>query len=270
MSFKSITLSFLAFVAVVSVAAADGNPVISKPKIAVFDFTTIDIQGQHLNYFTDQKIKIKSYDSLTDADRDTVDEVMLGYIKMIDAQEYSDEHRNARLRVDAENDRNLAAQKELADKLLKTHIRPVVIGAQYMEAALGESNNVDVVNRDTIEKAFADMAKLQSGEFPGAKLAEVSGATHILYATVADMRVQERTFSGYGATTKSTIYSLDLLVKIVDVKTSQTIFSKMVTGSTREMNTEFLQQIDTDRFGTLMKRTVFLAAKEIDSFFEVE
>lgn len=240
----------------------------AKPRIAVYDFTTIDIQGQHLNYFTDQKIKIRPFESLTDADRETVDEVMLGYIKMIEAKEMSETHRDERLRADMENDRNLALQKNLADKLLKTKIRPVVIGAQYMEAALGECENVEVTNRDTIEKAFADMAKLQSGEFPGAELAKISGATHVLYATVADMRVQKRAFSGYKVNTQAVIYSLDLLVKVVDINTSQVVFSRLVTGSIRELNTEFLKQIDTDRFGSLMKQAVSAAAKEIDRHFD--
>lgn len=239
-----------------------------KPRIAVYDFTTIDIQGQHLQYFTDQQIKVRPYDSLTDADRETVDEVMLGFVKMIDAKELSATHRDARLRGDRENDRNYVLQRQLADKLLKTHIRPVVIGAQYMEAALGECKNVEAVDRGTIEKAFADMGKLQSGEFPGTALAGIAGASHILYATVADLRVQERIFKGYGVETKAVIYSLDLLVKIVDAKTRQVVFSRMFTAQNREMHTPHLKQIDTDRFGSLMKQAVFQAAQEIDRRFE--
>lgn len=252
--------------AVTGTAAEAPAPV--KPRIAVFDFTTIDIQGRHLGDFTDRTVDVAPQNSLNSAELGTVDEVMLGYVKMIDAREERTRRAHDRARLDAENDRNLARQMELADRILKSPRRSVVIGSAYMEAALGNYDSVEVVGRGEIEKAFRDMAARQAGALPLPEAVKKSGATHVLYGTVADFHVESREFSGYGVNTQATVYSLDVVVKIVELASGRVVFAGTFTGNDREFKTEALRIVDSGRFSKLMKSAVAQAAQAIDRKFD--
>lgn len=241
-----------------------------KPRIVVFPFTTIDIQGQHFRDFTDRKEKVSPQNSLSEAELGTVDEVMLGYVKLVDAEEERTRRAHDRARLDAENDRNLARQTELADKLLKSPQRAVVIGAAYMEAALGNYDAVELADRGEVAKAYREMAARQAGRAPRAlpELLKVHGATHVLYGTVADLRTSGQTFSGYGVSTATLIYQLDVIVKIVELESNRIVFSGVFTGEDRELRLEGVQVIDTERFERLMKSAVARAAQAIDQKFD--
>lgn len=241
-----------------------------KPRIAVFSFTTIDIQGQHLRDFTDRTVPVTPQNSLNEAELGAIDEVMLGYIKQIDAEEERTRRAHDRKRLDDENDRNLARQYELADKLLKTPERAVVIGANYMEAALGKYDSVIPVDRGEIYQAFRDMAARQAGGTPRTlpETLQLHGATHVLYGTVADLRVSRRAFSGYGVNTEVQVYELDVLIKIADIKTNAIVFSGVFTGTDQEFKLEGLQIVDSGRFDRLMKSATEQAAQAIDKKFD--
>ncbi|MBQ7206993.1 MAG: hypothetical protein IJS01_04265 [Lentisphaeria bacterium] len=251
-------------------AAAPAPRHSGKPRIVVFPFTTIDIQGQHFRDFTDRKERVSPQNSLSEAELETVDEVMLGYVKLVDAEEERARRAHDRARLDAENDRNLARQTELADKLLKTPQRAVVIGAAYMEAALGNYNAVELADRGEIAKAYREMAARQAGRAPRAlpDQLKVHGATHVLYGTVADLRTSGQTFSGYGVSTATLIYQLDVIVKIVELESNRIVFSGVFTGEDRELRLEGVQVIDSERFERLMKSAVAQAAQAIDQKFD--
>lgn len=241
-----------------------------KPRIAVFDFTTIDIQGQHFRNFTDRTAVVTPQNSLSEDDLGNIDEVMLGYVKMIDAGEERARRAHDRQRLDRENDRNLARQDELADKLLKTPQRAVVIGANLMEAELGKYDSIELVDRGEIYKAYRDMAGRQAGDLPRrlAETLQIRGATHVLYGTVADFRVVSRKFKGYGVETDSVVYELDVLIKIADLTTGRIAFAGVFTGQDRELNVEGLRIVDSGRFERLMKSAVAQGAKAIDQKFD--
>lgn len=239
-----------------------------KPRIAVFDFTTIDIQGQHFRDFTDRTVEVAPQNSLNSAELGTVDEVMLGYVKMIDAEEERARRAHDRKRLDAENDRNLARQNELADRILKSPQRTVVIGSAYMEAALGNYDSVEVIDRGEIRKAYRDMAARQAGALPLPQAVAKTGATHILYGTVADFHVDSREFSGYGVNTKAKIYSLDVVFKVVELASGRVVFARTFTGSEREFDSGDLKIVDSGRFAKLMKSAVAQAAQAIDEKFD--
>ena len=243
----------------------------AKPRIAVFPFTTIDIQGQHFRDFTDRTVPVAPQNSLNDAELGAVDEVMLGYVKLVDAEEERTRRAHDRARLDAENDRNLARQNELADKLLKTPQRAVVIGAAYMEAALGNYDSVELVDRKDIYKAYRDMSERQAGALPRTlpEALQIEGATHVLYGTVADFRAAGNEYSGYGINTKTFVYELDVMIKIVDLKTNRIAFSGVFTGQSREFYLDGQKAVlDNGRFETLMKSAVAQAAAAIDKKFD--
>ena len=254
-----------------SVPATPAAPVAAgKPRIAVFPFTTIDIQGQHFRDFTDRTARVNPQNSLNEAELGSVDEVMLGYVKLVDAEEERVRRAHGRNRLDAENDRNLARQNELADKLLKSPQRAVIVGSAFMEAALGNYDSVELVDRGDIYKAFRDMSARQAGGLPRAlpEKLQLHGATHVLYGTVADLRVSGQTYSGYGVKTGTLFYQLDVMVKVVELKSSRIVFSGVFTGEDRELRLEGTQIIDNERFERLMKSAVFKAAQAIDQKFD--
>ncbi|MBQ9501910.1 MAG: hypothetical protein IJU70_07125 [Lentisphaeria bacterium] len=256
-----------------AVSSAPAVPVpAGKPRIAVFPFTTIDIQGQHFRDFTDRTVRTAPQNSLGEAELGSIDEVMLGYVKLVDAEEERARRAHDRARLDAENDRNLARQNELADKLLKSPQRAVVIGSSYMEAALGNYDSVELVDRGEIYKACRDMSVRQAGGLPRPlpETLQIHGATHVLYGTVADLRVSGQTYSGYGVNTATLLYQLDVLIKIAELKSGRIVFSGVFTGEDRELRLEGTQIVDNDRFERLMKNAVFKAAQAIDQKFDTK
>ena len=240
------------------------------PRIAVFSFTTIDIQGQHFRDFTDRYVQTDPQNSLNETELGTIDEIMLGYVKVLDANEERTRRAHARKRLDAENDRNLARQNELADKLLKSPGRAVVIGSAYMEAALGQYDSIELADRGEIYKAFRDMSARQAGGVPRPlpETLQLCGATHVLYGTVADLRVSGKSYSGYGIKTATIIYELDVIIKIVDLRDNRIVFSGVFTGEDREMKLEGRKIIDSGRFKKLMKIATAKAAEAIDQKFD--
>jgi len=242
-----------------------------KPRIAVFPFSTIDIQGQHFSRFTDRlEHNHQPMDTLTEEDRNTMDDIMLGEIRRIDAEDERAYRANLRERLNKENDRNLALQLSLYDKLLHSPMRPAVIGADYMAAELRRYDTVEVIDDQSVVRAYEEMKKIQQGELFVAKMFDSTGATHILYGIVADLRTKETRFNGYGAQTDATIFELDVLVKMVDVKTKEVVFSGVFTGHDRVLTTAYHQEIDSDRFTALMKSAVAQAAQAIDRNIEQE
>ncbi|MDD3886040.1 MAG: PEGA domain-containing protein [Victivallaceae bacterium] len=240
----------------------------SKPKIAISDFTTIDIQGQKFYRFTDRTDHQSPQDSLSEADRQTIDDRMLGLVKMIDATSEADRRRHDQARLDLENERNLARQTELADRILKSGERSVVIGAQYLAAALGKYNSVEVVDQSEIDRAFAQMAKLQAGQkLETEDFGKATGATHLLYGTVADLRTAEKRFTGYGVKTSNVVFSLDVIFKLVELSSQKVIWSQVCTGVDTVLNTENLETIDSDRFKVLLNDASVQAAAAIDKLF---
>lgn len=241
-----------------------------KPRIAVFSFTTIDIQGQHFSDFTDRVVPVTAQSSLNAEELASIDEVMLGYVKMIDAEEERTRRAHDRARLDEENNRNLARQRELADRLLKSPVRSVVIGAAFMEGELGNYDSVELVDRGEVYQAYRDMSALQAGEVPPTlpETLQLHGATHVLYGTVADLRVGRRAFSGYGVSTETLVYELDVIIKVVELKTNRIVFSGVFTGTDQEFRLEGLQVVDSGRFERMMKSAVAQAAEAIDRKFD--
>ena len=112
-------------------------------KVCVLDFTSLDIQGQ--KRFLNEKnkpINIPPQCTLNDADRKSMDNVMQGFVRMIDAWDNTktnDANRDAQ--VD-DNKFNRAKAIDLYNTTVKGEARPMVIGADYLTAYLGRHNDV--------------------------------------------------------------------------------------------------------------------------------
>ncbi len=235
-------------------------------RICVMDFTTADIIGQ--KRFLDDKnqpIVIPEQCTLNDADRVSIDSVMQGYVRMIDAWDIS--HTNTANRITQMDDNIFSRTKalELYETVVKGESRPVVIGADYLSARLGSHN--DVFSCMDSGLMTAAMVKLsRSPDFPQdflRELARATGATHLIYGTVSDIRVSGKAFKGYGIETESDLWQMDVIIKMVDLPAQATVYSNVYTGSVREHRSPAGRTFDGNRFQTLMNAALDQAAEDL-------
>ena len=238
-----------------------------KPfKVCVLDFTTIDEKGQ--KRFLDQNnqpIMIPPQCTLNDADRKSVNSVMQGFVRMIDAwsSKKTDDYNR---RTQAEENRFTRTKAlELYQTAVNGETRPTVIGADYLTAFLGRRSDVfSCLPAPVMEAA---MSRLQTApDFPRdfmLRLAKETGATHLIYGTVSDIRTKTNSFKGYGIATKTTNYQLDVIIKMVDLVSQSTVYSNVYTGNYREQRPVSATQIDNNVFQTLMTAALEQAAEDL-------
>ncbi|MBO4647062.1 MAG: hypothetical protein J5806_02780 [Lentisphaeria bacterium] len=238
-----------------------------KPfKVCVLDFTTIDVEGQ--KRFLDQNnrpINIPPQCTLNDADRQSVNSVMQGFVRMIDAwsnKATADANRSAQT---DDNVFTRAKALEIYNQTSQGDARPAIIGAQYLSAYLSRRNNVFACLEPSLMAAA--MTKLQAApDFPKdfmLRLAKETGATHLIYGTVSDIRTKTNSFKGYGIETRTTNYQLDVIIKMVDLVAQHTVYSNVYTGNYREQRPVSGTQIDNNIFQNLMTSALEQAAEDL-------
>ena len=238
-----------------------------KPfKVCVLDFTSIDINGQIR--FLDGKnapIIIPPQNSLNDADHRTINGIMQGYVRMIDAWDSS--WTNSANREAQVDDNVFTRQKaiDLYNSIVKGAPRPVVMGADYLSAYLGRYNDVFAC-MDSSQIAAA-MRKLQAQpDFPRdfmLRIAKETGATHLIYGTVSDIHSKTNSFTGYGISTNTTTYQLDVTIKMIDLAAQHGVYSNVYTGSYREQRPVSNEAFDNNIFQSLMKSALEQAAEDL-------
>lgn len=243
------------------------EPVQWKPfKVCVLDFTTVDIKGQ--KRFLDEKnkpISLPKMSTLNNADRLTMNGVMQGFVRMIDAMDSADTNEANRQAQIRDNAFSRTKALALYRSTVRGEARPVVIGAEYLSAYLGRHG--DVFSCMDSSLLTAAMQKLQqSPDFPRdfmLQLAKETGATHLIYGTVSDIRTKTNSFKGYGIETKTTTYQLDVIIKLVDLAAQATVYSNVYTGSYREQRPISGRQFDNNIFQNLMTSALEQAAEDL-------
>lgn len=235
-------------------------------RVCVLDFSSLDIQGQ--KRFLDEKnkaINIPPQCTLNDADRKSVNSVMQGFVRMIDAWDNTKTNTENRSAQVDDNKFDRAKALDLYNTVVKGEARPMVIGAEYLTAYLGRHNDVFTCV-DASQMAVA-MKKLQSApDFPKdfmLRLARETGATHLIYGTVSDMRTKTNSFKGYGIETKTTNYQLDVIVKMIDLAAQHSVYSNVYTGNYREQRPISGTQFDNNIFQNLMTSALEQVAEDL-------
>ena len=228
-------------------------------RVCVMEFTTIDTQGK-IRFIdpANRELDVAPRCTLNSADRTSVNDVMQGFVRLVDAVE---NHKSKDIK-------NVITREEalrIWNTVVHGETRPAVIGAEYLEAYLGRNGEIFAcVDRPLM---VAAMKKLQADpDFPSdfqLKLARATGATHLIYATVGNITSRENSFSGYGIETKTTNYALDVIVKMVDLVTQQTVHANTYTGTYREQRPISGAQFDNNIFQSLMKSALQQAADEL-------
>ena len=256
--------------------AGGEKPAPAEMKIAVLDFTCIDLVGQKLRLFKERPVNTDYKGILSQSDRRSIDDRMQGFVRMIDARIAGTAAMAGLQRDLRKSERDRAEREALARKILNSKQRPIVIGSEYMISYLGEyPETFSPVNREGIESALKtlDFGRAQTPEDADRRIREFtekSGATHALVGTVADLRTEQRKFSAYGIRTDRAVYSLDVLVKLIDLKTSRIVFSGVFTGNVSRMDTKFAQTINDALFQDLMKDALKQAAEAMHARFAAD
>ena len=238
-----------------------------KPfKVCVLDFTTIDTSGQkRFLDETNNAIVIPPQNTLNDADHKTINSIMQGFVRMIDA--WDNTKTNTANRAAQVEDNVFTRQKalDLYRTVVKGESRPVVMGAEYLSAYLGRHNEVFGCMDSSLISAA--MTKLQNEpDFPQdfmLRLAKETGATHLIYGSVSDIHSKTNSFSGYGIRTNTTTYQLDVTIKMIDLVAQHSVYSNVYTGSYREQRPISTEAFDNNIFQGLLKSALEQAAEDL-------
>jgi len=97
-----------------------------------------------------------------------------------------------------------------------------------------------------------------------------SNATHRVGATVSFLRSREKEFKGqtYGHSTKTTVWSLDVIVTLY--RGSDILFARAVTSTYEERRPISETQFDNNIFHSLMQSAIEQSADEVIEFFDGE
>ena len=235
-------------------------------RVCVLDFSSLDTRGQ--KRFLDQQNKpivIPPQCTLNDADRKSVNSIMQGFVRMIDAWDTSSTNTGNRMAQTDDNVFNRAKALELYETVVQGESRPMVIGAEYLAAYLGRHNDVFSCIDASLVSAAMDRLR-QAPDFPRdfmLRLAKETGATHLIYGVVSDLRTKSNSFSGYRIETKTTNYQLDVIIKMVDLAAQRTVYSNVYTGSYREQRPISGTQFDNNIFQNLMTSALEQAAEDL-------
>ena len=228
-------------------------------RVCVMDFTTTDVSGQ-IRFIdpANNKLDVAPRCTLNDANSKIVNDVMLGFVRLVDAVENrkTKDIKNAITRNDA---------IDLWRTSVHGQSRSVVVGAEYLEAYLGGHGDVfECLDRPLMAAA---MQNLQNDpDFPSdfqLKLAKASGATHLIYGTVGDITSCENSFSGFDIQVKTTNFSIKVTVKMRDLVTQQTVHCGVYTGTCRGQRPISGSKFDNNIFQSLMKSALQQAAEDI-------
>ncbi len=236
----------------------------SLPGIAVIDFTTVELKG-HNRY--ELPTPVPAADALTEqltaADRQVIDDRWLGLVKALETRTNAWLLRHRQERREKREERAQLRHEVLADRLLFGEQRPVILGADYLIAALARYPEFRVVDR----KALAQALLTAPPEETPAAFAARSGVDYLLGATVSDLRTRQRRTRVYGNEVTTTTYSLDLVVQLVDLATGAIRYAGTVTVEQSELGTEFAETRNSDRFSGLLKNAVEQVAAKLHDHF---
>ena len=235
-------------------------------RVCVLDFSTPDILGQKkLLDGRNSTIEIPPQSTLNDADRKSLNSITQGLVRLLDAWDNTKTNAANRAAQAGDNAFNRQKALELYDITVKGEARPVILGAEYLAARLGRHNDVfSCIDAQSVTGAMSRLR--QSPDFPKdflRKLAQETGATHLIYGTVSDLRTKINSFKGYGIETKNVTWELDVIVRMFDLAARRSVYSNVYTGRHSEQHPAGGMTLDSSRFQTLMNSALEQAAEDL-------
>lgn len=235
-------------------------------RVCVLDFVQADIVGQ--NRFLDQNsqpVVIPPQCTMGREDRMSINAVMQGYVRMIDAQDAARTNEANRMRMFDDNQWERTKALELYQTAVKGQFRPVILGSDQLSALLSRHSDVFACTDASLMEAAMQQLQYQQ-DFPvdfQRKLADMTGATHLLCGTVADLRISSKTFQGYGIETTTTRYELDFSYKLVDLRAQRTVYGGIATGVYTERKRPGVIEQEPSLFQNLLNEALRKTADEL-------
>ena len=235
-------------------------------RVCVMDFIQADIVGQ--KRFLDQNSKpitIPPQCTLDQEDHMTIHSVMQGFVRMIDARDAARTNEANRRRMMDDNLWERTKALDLFRTVVKGQSRPIILGAEQLSALLSQHGDVFACTDASLMSAAMEKLRNQP-DFPvdfQRKLSEMTGATHLLCGTVADLRVSSKTFQGYGIETTTTRYELDFSYKLVDLRAQSSVYGGIVTGVHSERKLPGVIEREPSLFQNLLNDALRRAADDL-------
>lgn len=267
---KSVTIAFLASVVlpVLLLGVELKDQPVKKMRLAIMDFTSVDIEAEKYLRHTEKKSVTVKNSSLTDEDLANLPNAAVRVVKLGEVADRMEQNRVDRHETKKENDRDRERRDKLRQSLLgQASGRPIVIGADVLAACLLNKGDLfDIVDRKTIEESQMEISFGESGNVDSkqvVKVGQMTGASHLLYGIVQDFARDERVFSGYGVKNNNIEYRLTVLIRIIDIAHQSIVFSDEFTGRQKELITEFASHNNPTLAKDLMKDALQQATKAI-------
>ncbi len=258
----------------ITVTAADNKEQAEKLTpltVAVLDFSTTDIKGLNFLAKPDFTPMVRPQEKTAEAGSNYgSDWYMNGVIGAVNAYD------NAYVREKsfdwelAQKQFDWARWQQIYEKTVNGEARPVVLAADYFGSYLGSyAGEFNCLDSQVVAAAVQKLA--QEPDFPQdfyQKLAKATGLTHLISGTVADMRIKEKSFKGYGVETSTKIYELDVIIKIIDLKTQQNCYGNVYTGVYKEQQPYSAEFVDKNIFQSTLSSALKTAAADFHKQFE--
>lgn len=113
---------------------------------------------------------------------------------------------------------------------------------------LVNSKRFDVFERDKLATIMKEQG-LQSSGFADpqttVELGKLAGVHYILTGKIIDFGHETKSFTGYGVSTRTTIYRLTANIKVVDVKTGKLVLAKTDSAEEKVSESSGMRDVDT-------------------------
>jgi hypothetical protein len=143
---------------------------------------------------------------------------------------------------------------------------------RYSEAPRGlvedllVGSGVEVVERQRIDQLLleADASYGIVNTEDAIRLGKMLGANTILMGTILNIQTRQNTFSGYGIQTSATVTTCSIRVRVIDIESGIVIFSKIYSGQTSSMRTQYGADCDSDAAYTVIEDAIRGMHEDLD------
>lgn len=145
------------------------------------------------------------------------------------------------------------------------------LGRQFSELlgnALINSGTFMVVEREKMASLVKEINFNASGlvnQKSAVAMGNMSGAAYIMTGRVVSADVKTTNFSGYGVSTKKSIYQLKVTTRIIDTATGAAIFSSSDTVEDELQDTNHTYASDGDVFANLAEQLSYQIAEKVSA-----
>lgn len=231
------------------------------------DFTCVETKarGRFLHDETYAvSLEMPSQQTLLPEDRKSVNSIMQGFVRLLDTWNNSQNQELVRDAKATEWQQYQQEKKEMFQSFITGDRRTIVLGADYLGGYL-TSNDLSkvfsIVSPEQVQVAMLENQDQPLQVIP--QLIAKNGATHLIYGTVGDLAYTVKEFEGYGIKTKITDYSLDVMIKVVDLSTGAVVYANNYTGTFREKAIPKMKELSSDIYAQMMKQALQKCAQDL-------